>query len=347
MTQPAAGIAASALVIAVSLGFISLFEASLFLGWVTYALLCIIPMEIVIGITWAAKIPAFAGARTQPAKGLLLALVTFAAGAVVGPVYFATAGGGIAQPSPMLMMCAIVSVIITFWAAIMWGGWPFTAWIRNPLIAGLTMLASCYAVNYVLFRWFFNYEFMRGAPVYVASLDPHGLFHANRAMVFYMCALTIMFVMLHFDLWPLTKFPAVMKQPSLGLAWTGICLALGGALYWLGIDVLAVDPLQFMVWVPVAFIFGTIIVLNMLENSLFARHAQPLRGGLNTIAAAVIGTLLALGYAIAAPVISGKLAPGPPGNDFERWVASALLAVTFPLLVFHAEFFKFWPLKKN
>jgi hypothetical protein len=27
----------------------------------------------------------------------------------------------------------------------------------------------------------------------------------------------------------------------------------------------------------------------------------------------------------------------------EIWLASALLAVTFPFLIFFAEFFKFWP----
>jgi hypothetical protein len=344
--QPAAGLVASALVIAISLGFISLFEASQFLGWVTYCLICIIPMEIVVGITWAAKRPEFAGARSQPTRGLLLVLVTLLAGAIAGPLYFVIAGGSVGPPSPMLMMCSIVLVVVTFWATIMWGGWPFTTFIKNPIAAGLAMLVSCYVVNYLLFRLFFNYEFMQGAPVYVASLDPHGLFNANLAMVFYMSAIGIMFLMLHFDLWPLTNFPGVMKQPVLGLVWTLICLALGGVLFYIGVYALKMDPLQFMVAVPIPFIFGTIIVLNMLQNSLFARHKQPLRGIFNAIAAAVIGVLLALGYTALAPSLSGKLAPGPPGNDFERWLASALLGVTFPFLVFYAEFFKFWPLKK-
>jgi hypothetical protein len=117
-------------------------------------------------------------------------------------------------------------------------------------------------------------------------------------------------------------------------------------LFYIGIYVLNMDPLQFMVRVPITFIFGTIIVLNMLQNSLFAKHAQPMRGVLNMIAATIIGVILALGYTLLAPVLSGKLTPGPPGNDFERWLASALLGVTFPFLVFYAEFFKFWPLKK-
>ena len=58
----------------------------------------------------------------------------------------------------------------------------------------------------------------------------------------------------------------------------------------------------------------------------------------------MIGSLLARMYGALAPTITGNLAIGPPGNDFERWLASALLGVTFPFLIFYAEFFKMWPL---
>jgi len=346
LKQPALGLVASALVIAISLGFVAIFPAAKFLGSVTYCLICIIPMEIVIGITWGCKQPGFAVKLAQPVKGALLALLAAITGVAVVGAYFFTVGGGVRPISPMLMMCTIASVIVTFWAAIIWGGWPFTTLIKNPVAAGLAMLAACYVVNYLLFRLFFSYEFMRGAPVYVESLDPHGLFNANLALVFYMSAIGIMFVMLHFDLWPLTKFAGVMKQPALGLVWTAICLVLGGILFYIGVFAMAMDPLQFMVRVPIPFIFGTIIVLNMLQGSLITKQAQPLKGILSAGAAAVIGTGLALLYTGLAPAVSGELAPGPPGNDFERWLASALLGVTFPFLIFYAEFFEFWPLKK-
>jgi hypothetical protein len=347
LKQPALGLVASALVIAVSLGFVALFPAAKFLGSVTYCLICVIPMEIVIGVTWGCKRPGFAAKRAQPVKGVLLALLTGMIGVAVVGAYFLAVGGGVRPLSPMLMMCTITSVVITFWAAIMFGGWPFTTLIKNPVAAGLAMLAACYIVNYLLFRLFFNYEFMRGAPVYTPRLDPHGLFNANLAMVFYITALAIMFLMLHFDLWPLTNFSSVMKQPVLGLVWTAICLALGGILFYVGVVAMAMDPLQFMVRVPIPFIFGTIIVLNMLQGSLFAKAGQPLKGILGAVVAAAIGMGLAPLYGGLAPAVGGELAPGPPGNDFERWLASALLGVTFPFLIFYAEFFEFWPLKTS
>src|SRR5207249_3342047 len=220
MKQPALGSVATAIIVAASLGFISRLDFATFAGWVSYYLLCIIPMQIVIGVFWGTNHPRFAARHGQPAKGALLALTTLAVGAVVAPAYFAIAGGSIAPPAPMLMHVTIVSVVVTFWASIMFGGWPFKTLIKKPVAAGLTMLVACYAVNYLLFRVFFDYGFMQGAPVYVAPLDPRGIFNALNALVYYVTSLSAMFLTLSFDLWPLTKSSKLMQQPVLGIVWT-------------------------------------------------------------------------------------------------------------------------------
>jgi hypothetical protein len=345
--QVAVGIAATILVIAISLGFVSLFSFPTFAGWVSFFLLCVIPIEIVASVTWGAQQPAFVGGLKQPAKGLAYVVLCLVAGAIIAPIQFATVGKSVGPPTPMLMMCTVVSVVIAFWLAIMWGGWPFTKLIKNAVAAGLTLLVVSYLLNYLLFRIFFSYEFMAGAPVYVPSLDPHGLFNAWLAQVFYLSALMMMFVVIHFDLWPLTKSPAMMQQPVLGIVWTILALALGGLAFYIGIGVLKMDPVAFMVRVPVPFIFGTIVVLNMMQGAMFSKLTQPVKGVVSTVVAAIIGSLLAMAYGLLAPVVTGALRPGPPSYDFEIWLASALLGVTFPFLIFHAEFFKLWPLKKT
>jgi hypothetical protein len=347
MKQPALGIASSILVMAISLGFIALFTFPTFATWVAFLTICFIPTQIVISVTWGCNHPAFLAARPQPVKGVLLTLLGLVVAAVVAVVHFWTVGGHVNPPVPMLAMCIITSVIIMFWLAIMFGGWPFTTAIRNPVAAGLAMVVSCYVINYVLFRLLFNYGFMSGAPVYVPSLDPHGMFSAWNALVFYITACTVMFLLLNFDLWPLSKSPALMRQPVLGIVWTLAALAIGGLAFYFGVYVEKMDAVAFMVWVPIPFIFGTIITLNMMHGSLFARFSQPLKGVLNSIASATIGLGLAFVYSRLAPVISGKVKPGPPGYDFEIWLASALLAVTFPFLILHAEFFKMWPLYRD
>ena len=342
--QPWVGIVATALVVAGALGFVSLFGFPVFTGWVSYFLLSVIPMQIVMAVTWGSN-PSFATTQTQPVKGVLLTLTALVVGVIVATLGFMTIGGSISPPTPMLIMCSIVSVVVTFWAAIMWGGWPFTTIIKSPIVAGLTMLAVCYLVNFALFRVLFDYGFMQGAPVYVAAQDPHGWFPAWHALVFYLTCLSAMFVIVNFDLWPLTNFPGVMRQPRLGAVWTLIVLVLGGSAFFVGVSVMGMDPVAFMVRVPVPFIFGTIVVQNMLKGSLFATQTQPVKGVLNVAAVIVIGQALSRMYGSLAPTVTGTVRPGPPAYDFEIWLASALLSVTFPFLIFYAEFFQLWPFK--
>ena len=342
MAQPALGLLASAIVMAMALGFVSLFEFPAFAGWVSLAMLGLIPMQVVVVVLWGAN-PGFASTLRQPAKGAALILLTVVASAVITPLLFIAVGEGAGPPGPIPSHFAIAAVPTTFWLAIMMGGWPFTSAIRNPIAAGLAVLAAAYVLTFVFFRLFFNYDFLEGAPVYLASA-PQGMYNAVAALVFDVTALAVMFLLLCFDLWPLTRFPAVMKQPVLGVVWTVIALAGAALAMSFGVQVTGADPMLFLTGVTAPFIFGSIIVLNMLQNSLFARTAQPLKGLLNTVAAAAIGLMLANLYVSLAPTVTGTLGSGPPGYEREIWLANALLSVTFPFLIFHAAFFNYWPL---
>jgi hypothetical protein len=346
LKQPVLGIAATALIIAISLGFISLFDFPKFSGWISTCLICIIPMEIVMGVTWGMKQPRFAAERWQPVRGILFSLFVLVVGAVVALAHWTGVGTSVSPPTPIFAQCMIASVVIMFWMAIMWGGWPFTALIKNPMAAGLALLVACYVVNYIFFRIFFNYDFLKGAPVYVAAQDPQGLFNGWTCVVFYVTAITPMFLSLCFDLWPFTLSPGLMKQPVLGVVWTIVALIIGGAAMYIGVNVLKMDQVAFMVSVPIPVIFGVIFVLNMLQGSLFSKFTQPLKGVLNTVAAIVFGNLFALLYRALAPTVTGKLDAGPPAYQTEIWLASALLAVTFPFLVAYADFFTMWPLQR-
>ena len=87
LKQPVLGIAAAILVIAVSIGFVSLFDFPTFGSWVAYLMICIIPMQIVIGITWGTNHPKFAAKRPQPLKGILLAGLTLVAVQFIGSYF--------------------------------------------------------------------------------------------------------------------------------------------------------------------------------------------------------------------------------------------------------------------
>ena len=93
----------------------------------------------------------------------------------------------------------------------------------------------------------------------------------------------------------------------LGLVWTVIVLVLGAIVFTVGTRVLGMDPPVFLTTVSIPFIFGSIVVLNMLGGSLFARLSQPVKGVCSAFAAAVIGTVLSLGYGALASVLTGPV----------------------------------------
>ena len=344
MKQPALGLAASAIVIVVALAYISLFAFPTFAGWVSFFMLGLIPMQVVAVVLWGGN-PGFVKSLAQPAKGIVLVLVTVVVAAVTTTAAFAIVGEGVSPPGPIPSHFAVVVVPTTFWLAIMMGGWPFTSLIKNPVVAGFAVLVAAYVLTYVEFRVFFNYDYMRGAPVYLASA-PSGLFNGVTALVFHVTALAVMFLVLCFDLWPMTSLPSLMKQPTLGIVWSLITLGGAALAMWVGVGVFGMDPMAFLTGVTAPFIFGTIIVLNMLQNSLVGSMAQPAKGLVNAVAAIATGVVLARLYESLAPSVTGVLASGPPAYDLEVWLANALLSVTFPFLIYHAVFFGYWPLTK-
>jgi hypothetical protein len=346
MKQPALGLVSSVAVMAIALGFISLFDLPAFNGWVAFIALCFIPMSIVAGITWGAT-PPFAPGLRQPAKGLVL-LVTTALVALLVAYLIIHQGIGEDQvpPGPIPTHFAIIAVVWTFWIAIMMGGWPVTAAVKSALPAGLGVLIVAYLVTYAVFRVFFNYDFLQGAPVYLESA-PRGLYMAILALVFCVTHVAAMFLVLLFDLWPFTSSPGLMKQPVLGVVWTIATLVIVSIAMYVGVSAIGMDPMVFLTRVTVPFIFGSIMVLNMFQNSLFASMTQPAKGIANTATAAVVGVALATLYGRVGPAIIGPLVSGPPSYDYEIWLANALLGITFPLLVFEAVYFNFWPFRKS
>ncbi|MDP8988906.1 MAG: hypothetical protein M3N41_02335, partial [Acidobacteriota bacterium] len=116
--------------------------------------------------------------------------------------------------------------------------------------------------------------------------------------------------------------------------------------YEICVRLLGMEKVAFLVQIPVAFIFGSIVVLNLLRNP-FSEVQQPVRGWVNVVLAALIGGGLSQVYKLVAILIYGPLSAGPPSYEQEIWLASALLAVTFPLLVFSSAYFQLWPLEKD
>jgi hypothetical protein len=341
VSQPLLGLVASALVIAVSLAYLALFDFGTFVGWVAFFMLCLIPAQVVTVVL--APNPPYAKALNQPGRGLVLLLATVVAAVIAAPIALRMTGEGVTPPGPIPSHYAVIVVPTTFFLAIMFGGWPFTRMSRNGGVISASVLIAAYAITYGLFRVFFNYDFLQGAPVDLPSA-PSGMYNAVMALVFYVTALAGMFLMLHFDLWPFTRFPALMKQPVLGIVWLLVALAVGAIVMQVTTGSMDKDPMWVLTRVTAPFIFGTIIVLNMMQNSLFAKMAQPLKGIANVIAATVLGVALGRLYGMFSDWNFNQLPMGQPGYEYEIWLVNALLSVTFPFLIFYAAYFNYWPL---
>jgi len=340
VAQPTLGLVATALVIALSLAYLALFDFATFVGPVAFFMLCLIPAQVVLVVL--APNPPFAARLRQPIRGIALILATVAVAIVATPIALQLAGEGISPPGPIPSHYAVIVVPTTFFMAIMFGGWPFSAMTKNRgVVAGLALIAS-YGLTYAIFRSLFNYDFLQGTPVHLASA-PQGMYNGEMALVFYVTALAGMFLLLHFDLWPLTTSPAVMKQPILGVIWLAVSLAIGALVMTITTGQMGLRPMYVLTRVTAPFIFGTIIVLNMLQNSLFASLAQPVKGLANAVTAAIIGVVLAQVYGLVSPAIVGAMPPEVP-DAYEVWLVNALLSVTFPFLIFFAACLNYWPL---
>lgn len=100
MDQPGRGLVATAIVIAISLAYIALWDFGTFNSWVAFFALSFIPFEVVTGVIWGGD-PPFVRRLTQPAKGVALLGVTLFVGLVVSQFIYRTLGASQGSPGPM------------------------------------------------------------------------------------------------------------------------------------------------------------------------------------------------------------------------------------------------------
>lgn len=343
-SQPFLGLAALLLSILLSLGVISLFTPATFATWVTFFVVVCVPVQIVIGMVWQANYPASLN-FPQPAKGIVAMLLTLVVAAGIATTIFFTQSGAVSPPTPFTLMYVIFSVLVAFWFVIVWGCWPLSAFTKNQFLLGLGILLVTYFVGYLLFAALFNFDAMVQAPFYSAAFDPKGAFPAFYILSYSVTTVSVIFACVLLDFWPITKFAAFRTQPLMGLVSTIYILSVAAGIFWVGVGVIGIDPVMFMVHVSIAFLFGALVPLIMFEGKLFSALPQPAKGLTSIAIAAAAGAVLPRIYAAASTYVSGPLQSGAPSYQLEFWMASALLAMTFPIMVVVGSYFNFWPLR--
>lgn len=341
LKQPWLGIAATTVALVVGLLATAPWPFATLTGDFANVMMCTIPFTVVVASFWHGGEPKVVAALPQPLKGVAFLGLAAVVAVVVHTILAATLGGG-RGATPFLAFGIILSVVVTFWLVVVLGGWPFTL-IGNKLVAGGAILVAVYVLAGLVTR-LLSFAAFSDQPFY-PGMDPAGPIPAWDGLVGGVTCLATVFGFLHFDLWPLSRRPAIMRQPVLGLVWTPLVALVGLSAYLLGTRVFGLTPDGFLVTVPVPFMFGTVVLLTMLKGSLTARLPQPLRGAVSAASAFVVGTVLAGLFMLLMPVLTPDVPAAAVPTHL--WLASALLGVTFPLMAMYHDFFGLWPLRSE
>jgi len=344
----ATGLGAALIVFAASYGLSAPFDPETYGSWIAFIGILSVPSLLIVGGLWRYRHPAVLAGLGQPWRGLaFLALTGAGMGLAALFLYFGPGGG--AGVTPFLINAAILSIVSTFWVVGLWECWPLNRWIANPILLGIAAWITAYLLADLAFHVLFDFAEARHAPFYRPSLDPGGLFPFWTILVF---AVTTSAIIVAWEkllgLWPLHGPMAHQHPLRRGLTASALVIAASGL--WMGIAcaIFGMDAVDFMLRGPIALLFGIFFAINLTQSRLFAGLAQPGRGACLIILAYPLGLVLEELYRIAAPAVAGvPMPPGGPRYELELWVATALLAVTFPLIVIATGCFDFWPLKRT
>lgn len=341
------GLTAALVVVALSLLLCLAMPPEWLMGWGTLIPVAMVPGQIVISLYWGCAYPGQCARLAQPWKGLAYLLATLAGGSLVAWTAWQTTGGGIAPPLPFVNMYLIFSVAVTLWLVVVFQGWPFNRLSSHPGLAGLLLWSGAYLLAYVLFRALFNFSFLGETPFYVASLDPGGAYMAWLPLIFSIASVMVLLAFVLFDFWPIqaltSRLPVFAQQPLFAIVSGSLIVAIAAGIWHFFIGVLAMDPVRFLVRVCVSGVFGIFVVLVMLDGLPGIKARQPWRG---IFLSGIAAGLAISGFALYEFLALGRfaLASGQPAHALELWIASAMLAVTFPAMVGFAKYFDGWPL---
>ena len=341
--QPVRGIFAIAIIVMTTMLVISLFSEKVFSSWVSYLFMCCVPIQIVLGLVWKCEYPTFLANMKQPLKGFGFILITAIGGGFIALLGIALVAKGALPPGPQLSIFTILLIVVMFWLVGVFQCAPFASVFKTPLVLGLVLLGTGFVMAYFIFKLGVNFKFMADAPGYFAYMDGGGAFMAFDVLTFAVTTVALIMACILFDFWPMVKMPLAQNKTMFILWSTLYILILSFAIRYFFVVFGGVDQIFYMVFVPISFIFGAFIMLDLFEQRFFATKLQPLKGILYFILSMVSGVVMYYLYRFLGPVISGKMISGEPGYQLDFWIANAMLAISFPLIVAYSSFFNHWP----
>lgn len=345
------GIVSTLLCIIIALIICAQFSIDTFNSWVGFIVTAMIPSQIILALVWNSNYPTWLTKYNQPVKGLILFLLMVVMGLIAAVVSLVVIGDLVTPPTPIVIMFTILSVVITMWLVVVWQCWPLALVTNNPAIIGLGTLALTYLITFLLFNGLFNFSFLSEASFYTKAADPSGLFNAWSILSFFLTTVAIIDALILMDFWPmawLKKRITMFEKPfAFGMLNTVFILLCAYCIYHIFVTHLNMDVFEYTVEIIVSFIFGEFIMLVMMQTAPFTRFKQPYKGGCLLISCGVLAMCMFWLYRTLSVYIVGPVISGGPSYDLELWIATAMLSITFPLLIIFGEFLEFNPLSST
>jgi hypothetical protein len=346
LQQPLLGIFSTLSVIVVAMVVISLFSESIFSSWVSFLLMCCVPALIVCGLVWGGNYPEVVVTMSPAGKGLLLTLISMATGVLIAAAILVLVADKAVPPGPQHNIFIISFIVAMFWVVAVFQCEPLASLFKHPLALGAAIITLCFLLAYAVFHYVMNFEFLSQAPFYQAHMDGQGPFMAFDVLTTMVSSVAMIMAFIMLDFWPVSLMPGAQSkvgQILWSILWI-VGLAIG--LRFIFVGILQMDQVVYMAAVPIPFIFGAFIMLNLFEASLFAEMPAPAKGFLYCLVSGLLAAALYPLFQFLGPIVSGEMASGGPSYQLEFWCANAMLAVSFPLIVIYTDFFGHWPLKR-
>ncbi|WP_159877663.1 hypothetical protein [Aquitalea denitrificans] len=334
---------ASVLVVALALVIITALPPATLNGWVSLYLVAMVPAQIVITLFWQMARPAFAQGWSRLQLGLGYTLLTVVAGILVANISLMLIEQGLGVPTPFVIMYLIFTVPVTVLLVVVFQGWPVSGLVQNKAGQGVLLWLAAYLLAGVLYYRLFDFSFAAAAPFYRLNVAPQGIFPAWYVLTASLAMLLAVLLLVLFDFWPVQQLASrlgVSSQPWSSLLCLLVVAGMAGVLALAGMMGLHLAILQFMVRVCVSGIFGVFIILVMWKGCPALQLPQPFRGLVLSGMVCVLGVAMHALYLQVASIMPGLAS----ADDLELWIAAGMLSVTFPCMVFFADYFDSWPL---
>lgn len=310
-------------------------------------MMCCVPIQIICALVWDCSYPKGLTTLSTPKKGLLLILMTVCGGAVMAAIIYSVIVQGITPPGPQHNIFIISYIVAMFWVVAAFNCEPLASLIKNPLVLGLSVLALCFAIASAIFYLGMDFKFLAGTPVYQTHMDGGGAFMAFDLLTTLVTSVAFIMAFIQMDSWPVKLMPGSGSKTG-HMIWTTLLITiLAVALRYLCVSILGMDQIVFMTMIPIPFIFGTFIVLDLFQATFYPNLSGPAKGFAFCATSAVIAALIYPLFRLIGPIASGAMASGAPSYQLDFWVANAMLAVSFPFIVAYSAFFQHWPLQRN